>query len=298
MPANQAELQPKALTQRIAERAREFGTHLGLELEADPYRHPLTHPDRFDGDYTKSARALVHYFQAVVEATSPLVASYTIASAGFERLGIPGLIALAQLLANLRGAGIPVILDAKRSDVGAAAQAYAGAYLGEAVFAADAVTVTPWLGFDSLGPFVSAARKDGRAVVVVLKSGNAGSGDVQELQLSGGEPVWEHLAARLDELSEQSLDGRGFSPVIAAVAGSREQLQRARQLLPSTLLIVPSVDPAAADIRSVAPVFAEGGLALVNASGSLAFQSDGDDFPARSREAVMQLRDEVNALLD
>ena len=298
MLADQAELQPKAFTQRIAERARELGTHIGLEIEADPYRHPLTHPDRFDGDPAKAARALVHYFQAIFEATGPLVASYTIASAGFERLGIPGMVALAQLLADLRGAGIPVILDGKRSDLGTAAEAYADAYLGEAVFAADAVTVTPWLGFDSLGPFVSAARKDGRGVVVVLKSANAGSGDIQNLRLPGGEPVWERIAGRLDELSEQNLDGRGFSPVIASVAGTRDELQRARELLPGTLVLVPAVDSRNENVADVSPVFAEGGLAIVNASGNLAYTSEDYDFPVRTREALLQFRDAINELRD
>ena len=128
-----------------------------LGIDPRPTQHPSTNPANHDGDPAQVARAVVNYFRAILEETEDLIACVKLQIAFFEGMGVSGHIALAQLLADCRSLGIPTILDAKRGDIGSTAEAYAGAYLADGVFSSDALTVNPYLGFDSLDPFVSSA---------------------------------------------------------------------------------------------------------------------------------------------
>lgn len=282
-------------TGRVARRSRELETRVCLGIDPRPAAHPLTHPDRFEGDPARTARSVVHYFQAVVAATSDLVACYKLQSAFFETLGIPGMIAMAQLLADIRSAGVPVILDAKRGDIGSTAQAYAAAYLANGVFAADALTVNPYLGLDTLQPFLEHATREGRGVFVLLKTSNPGSGDLQDLRLEGGKPVWEHLAEEIARLAAGNRDEQGLSPVGAVVGATYpQQLQRARSLLPHSLLLVPGYGTQGGTAQSVAAALRGEAGAVINASRSLSYGSEGDDFAEQARSATERMRDELN----
>ncbi|HEX7004553.1 MAG TPA: orotidine-5'-phosphate decarboxylase [Trueperaceae bacterium] len=287
----------RSFAERVAQRSRELETRVCLGIDPRPEAHPLTNPQRFDGDPAKTARAVVHYFQGIIEATSDLVACYKLQSAFFEVLGIPGLIALAQLLADIKEAGVPVILDAKRGDIGSTSAAYARAYLADGVFNADALTVNPYLGFDTLEPFVALASESGRGVLIVLKTSNPGSGDLQDLRLEGGELLWEHLSARIARLAQETLDERGYTP-LGVVAGATypEQLARIRAALPQSLLLVPGYGTQGGTAQSVASAFADGGAAVVSASRSLTYRSVDDDFAELSRAATLVMRDELNRI--
>jgi orotidine-5'-phosphate decarboxylase len=264
-------------------------------MDPRPSAHPLTHPERFDGDPAKTARAVVHYFQAIVAETAELVACYKLQSAFFESMGIPGLIAMAQLLADIRGAGVPVILDGKRGDIDTTAAAYADAYLAEGVFSADALTVNPYLGLDTLRPFIEAAGPGGRCMLVVLKTSNPGSGDLQDLRLESGRLVWEHLAIELDRLAAASLDPDGFSPVGAVVGATYpEQLAAIRGLMPRSFLLLPGYGAQGGGPHAVTSAFEGSGGAAVSASRSLTYLSEGDDFASLAREATLRMRDDLN----
>ena len=290
---------PTTFAQRVAQRSRELGTHVCLGIDPRPGAHPLTDPQRFEGDPAKTARAVVHYFQAIIEATRDLVACYKLQSAFFEVLGIPGLIALAQLLADLREAGVPVILDAKRGDIGSTSEAYANAYLADGVFNADALTVNPYLGLDTIEPFVETASRNGRGVLVLLKTSNPGSGDLQDLTLEGGEPLWARLAGRLGDLAERTLDERGYTPVgVVAGATYPTQLARIREMLPHSLILVPGYGAQGGSAETVAAAFTEGGLAVVSASRSLTYRSEDDDFAQLAQNATRVMRDEINRAID
>ena len=294
-----ARSQAPPFAQRVATRSRELGTSVCLGIDPRPAAHPLTSPGRFDGDPAKTARAVVHYFQAIVQATSDLVACYKLQSAFFEVLGIPGLIALAQLLADIREAGVPAILDAKRGDIGSTSEAYANAYLAEGVFNADALTVNPYLGLDTLEPFVKTAMANGRGVLVLLKTSNPGSGDLQDLRLEGGEQVWQRLATKLADLAEEGLDERGFTPVgVVAGATYPQQLVKIRALLPHSLILVPGFGAQGGTAETVAPAFADGGLAVVSASRSLTYLSESDDFAEQAKVATRKMRDDLNRAVD
>jgi orotidine-5'-phosphate decarboxylase len=285
----------RSFSHRVSDRSARLGTRVCLGVDPRPSSHPLTHPDRFEGDPAKTARSVVHYFQAIIAATSDLVACYKLQSAFFEALGVPGLIAMAQLLADIRAADVPVILDAKRGDIGSTAEAYARAYLADGVFAADALTVSPYLGLDTLKPFLELAGANGRGVLVLLKTSNPGSADLQDLRLEGGTPVWQHLADELETLATAMLDEHGFTPLGAVVGATHpEQLRAARRHLSRSLLLIPGYGAQGGTASDVAAALAAGGPALVSASRSLTYASTQGDFAERSREATLEMRDELN----
>lgn len=285
-------------TERLHTRIRSTNSRVCLGIDPRPASHPLTHPDRFGGDPAQVAKAVVYFFRGIIEATEDAVACYKLQSAFFERLGVPGLIGMAQLLADIRSRDVPAILDAKRGDIGATSEVYAEAYLAQSVFAADALTVNPYLGMDGLEPFITQAISAGRGVFVLVKTSNPGSADFQDLRLEDGRKVYEHVAAKVTERAKGHLT-EGYSPVGAVVGATYpEELESLRAKLPHSVLLVPGYGAQGGAAADVVGAFGEDGLgAVIASSRNLTYSTDGDDFPQRSREAVLRMRDDINRAL-
>ncbi len=285
---------PTSFVSRLHQRILETRSRVCLGIDPRPEAHPLTHPQRFGNDPAQVAKAVVFYFRGIVEATEDVVACYKLQSAFFEALGIPGLIGMAQLLADIRGRGVPVILDAKRGDIGATAEAYARAYLGEGVFAADALTVSPYVGMDGLEPFVSAAMDNSRGLFVLVKTSNPGSADFQDVD-AGGRPLYERVAEKVTERAKNYLEASGYAPIGAVVGATQpEALLSLRETLPHSVLLVPGYGAQGGGAGDVAAAFDRSGLgAVVSSSRGLTY-AEGDDFPGRARTAAEAMRDEIN----
>lgn len=285
--------------ERLSERIKTTNSRVCLGIDPRPLAHPLTHPDRFGGDPAQVAKAVVFYFQAIIEATQDVVACYKLQAAFFEALGVPGIIAMAQLLADIRGRGIPAILDAKRGDIDISAEAYARAYLESGVFACDALTVNPYLGSDGIEAFVDLAAANGRGLFVLVKTSNPSSGDLQDLVTEDGRRVFECVADLVEGWGEHHLGVSGYSPVGAVVGATYPgELAALRERLPHSLLLVPGYGAQGAGAGDVAAAFDGEGLgAVVNASRSLTYLSEGDDFAQAAREAALAMRGAINGAL-
>ena len=150
------------------------------------------------------------------------------------------------------------MLDGKRGDVPSTAAAYADAYLrphgGPPL--GDALTVNPYLGADSLQPFVDAGRDEGGGVFVLVRTTNAGGDDLQELALAAGGRVWEHVAGLVDGLGEAT--GEGAIASVGAVMGANQPqvLERARELMPKAPFLLPGVGAQGGAIEGLAAAFA------------------------------------------
>jgi orotidine-5'-phosphate decarboxylase len=127
----------------------------------------------------------------------------------FEALGSDGFRAFEQTCEYSRSAGLLVIADGKRGDIGSTARAYAAAYLEGETPVADALTVNPYLGRDSLDPFFSACRRHGGGVFCLVKTSNEGGGDVQDVRLSDGGLLWQHVARLVSEWGEDLIGEHG-----------------------------------------------------------------------------------------
>ena len=249
-----------------------------------------------------AAEACARFCCGIVDAVAPHVVAVKPQLAFFEALGSTGIAALEEVCAYARAAGLLVIADAKRGDIGSTARAYAAAYLeprGADVPLADAVTVNVYFGRDSLEPFLAACRRHGAGVFCVVKSSNAGSVDVQDLALSDGRPVWHHVAHIVQECGEDLVGQRGLSSVGAVVGATHPRaIVEARRLLPQAVLLLPGIGAQGAEPDDVAHAFASGpASALVSASRSVIYaarHTDADWRAAAGAEAA-RLKAEIRS---
>lgn len=299
---------PHSFAHRLDQAIARTGTVLCVGI--DP--HPGLMPDVFGGtDQTPgSDKALGHlrdFTFAVIEAADGLVPAVKPQAAFFERHGPGGLAVLADAAAEARRRGLLVIMDAKRGDIGSTAQAYADAWLGpQALFPSDALTVNPYLGFDSLEPFFSTAEQTGSGLFVLVRTSNQGSADLQQKQ-AGDKTIWAHLAAGLAPYVDRQTDpASGLSSVgIVVGATGPEEARLIRTMLPSAPFLIPGYgaqgagaeDALAGLIKSANKKAPTGGL--VNASRAIthgqavqAAQTQaaaGDAMSAAIRAAVQDL---------
>ncbi len=215
--------------------------------------------------------------------------------ARFEALGAPGWAALEEVCAAARAAGLLVIADGKRGDVPVSARAYADALLGStptpwgevAGLGADAVTLNPLLGGDSLEPLVAAAADAGAGVFALVRTSNPGAADVLDLELAGGEPLHERLAEVVAGFADR-LAGAGGLSGAGAVVGATEPrfIARLRELMPRAVFLLPGVGAQGGEPAALGPAFAPGpASALVTASRSVC----GADDPAGAAEELREL---------
>ena len=229
--------------------------------------------------------------QAIIDATQDLVCAYKPQIAFYEAQGIPGLKALEQTLAAIPS-GIPVILDAKRNDVGSTAQAYAKAMFE--VWNADATTVNPYLGGDSLEPFM--AYED-RGVIVLARTSNPGSADLQTMEVQtprGPEPLYRHVAHQANQWNTKGNVG------ILVGATYPAELGEVRAICPQMPILVPGVGAQGGDLEESVRhgVDAQGRLAIISVSRQVIYASKGADYAQAARREAAALRDRINATLE
>jgi orotidine-5'-phosphate decarboxylase len=290
---------------RLHQRIRRLDTRVCLGIDPRPEAHASTDPAALDHDPARIARAVVQYFREVIDATEDLVACYKPQSAFFEALGIPGLIALAQLTADIRGRGIPVIMDAKRGDIGSTAEAYARTYLDSGVFASDALTINPYLGRDSLIPFTDQALQSQRGVFILVRTSNPGSSDYQQLEDASAVTVAQHVAAGIREFGEEAarigaLDADGYSHAGAVVGLTlpEGELADLRARMPRAILLLPGYGAQGGSAAAAAAGFDADGLgAVVSASRSLTYFGFEADAASGARSAATLMRDDLNAAI-
>ena len=208
----------------------------------------------------------------------------------FERLGGQGWAALERVVEAARDAGLLVVADAKRGDVPHTAATYAAALLGEAGLGADAVTVNPLLGRDSLEPWIEAAAARGAGIFVLVRTSNAGAADLLDLD-AGGAPLHERLAAIV--AAERRLDGAGGLSGMGAVVGATgpERLGRLRELMPSAILLLPGIGAQGASPEDVGPALGDDPASiLVPVSRAISAAEDPAGAAASLRDRLWGLR--------
>jgi orotidine-5'-phosphate decarboxylase len=216
----------------------------------------------------------------------------------FERLGAPGWAALVETVALAREHGLLVIADAKRGDIGVTAAAYAQAFLGETPtpfgpipgLGADAMTLSPLLGGDSLEPFVTTARVTAAGLFILVRTSNPGAADIQERALADGRSVSDRLADLVDEIGSDGVGRHGLSDVGAVVgATAPDRLGALRERMPHAVFLLPGVGAQGGRIEELAPAFAAGPASgLVTASRGIVTaheRAGGDPADAAAREA-------------
>jgi len=287
-----------------------------LGLDPDPRKlWPGTSPAANPGDASdgmvihdhpgavreSTALAVARHCRAVIEAAGSSCVAVKPQLATFERLGAPGWAALEATRDAIHEHGLLMLADGKRGDVPVTAAAYAQALVGSTPgpfgpiegLGADAFTVNPLLGRDSLEPFVDSAKAAGAGCFVLVSTSNPGASDLQDLE-AGGVPLHEHVATLVDLLGAEQVGDCGLSLVGAVTGATRpERLARLRELMPRAIFLLPGVGAQGGDPAQLGAAFSPHPAAgLVTASRSIvnAHAGSGGEPAAASARAAEELR--------
>lgn len=228
-------------------------------------------------------RCIARYHEVAISAVADLVPAVKLQLAFYEQYGIPGMTALLDTIAAARRAGLLVIADGKRNDIASTAKAYAHAFLGRPsalgeagpAFDADALTVNPYLGWDSLVPFAEAAREHGKGLFVLVHTSNPSSVEIQEAA-PGDEPIYLRVARQVSALGDEFFDGQHLSSVGAIVGCTfPEAAGIARRAMPRSPIVVVGYGAQEGTLPGCVACFDERGAgAVVNSSRSLTYGAD------------------------
>jgi orotidine-5'-phosphate decarboxylase len=288
---------------RLAETVERKRSQLVVGLDPRPDLLPVELRGEANLGRPAAAAACSRFCRGLVDAVAPYVVAVKPQVAFFESLGSDGIRALEEVCDYSRAAGLQVIADGKRGDIGSTARAYASAFLeptSDGPPLADALTVNPYLGRDSLDPYLAACRRDGAGIFCVVKTSNAGGSEVQDLVLSDGRPVWQQVAELVAEWGADLVGEHGLSSVGAVIGATHPRaVGEARRLLPQSILLLPGVGAQGATPADLARAFTSGpASALVNVARDViyAFRVSGMDWRSAAAAEASRYAREVWAV--
>lgn len=231
-------------------------------------------------DLEAAVDAILEFSTRLLKIIAPHVPAVKINSAFFEQYYAYGYEAFSALVQEAAAHGLLVINDAKRADIGNTSERYALATLATPAFngmdhlaGPDAVTVAPYMGEDSVSPFIKLAASQGKGVFILVRTSNPGAAAIQDALLQDGTPLYQHVGKLVAQWGAPLIGQRGYSAVGAVVGATNpQQLAALRQLLPQTLFLVPGYGAQGGTAADVAPAFKPDGTgAIINSSRAIIF---------------------------
>jgi orotidine-5'-phosphate decarboxylase len=273
---------------------------VGLDTAAEYV--PPAERRRADSD----AEAVLGFNKAIAAAAGDIAACFKVQIAYYEELGVAGLAAYAETLKFIRGRGGLVIADIKRGDIADTAARYAKAHF-EGEFEADFVTLSPYMGMDSLEPWLSYARNKGKGAFVLMRTSNKGMRDFEYQELAGGGRLYDAVGDRLAELAAAYPGAYGYG-AFGAVAGCTERDEAAaiREKRRNLFFLIPGYGAQGGAADDAALLLREGNGGVVNASrsilkawtaGSRASGADNGSAAEAARQAALDMRDALRAAM-
>ena len=308
---------------RLAAAVERTGTPLCVGLD------PMA--ERLPGELRREepAEAYERFCRGIVDAVADVAVAVKLQSAFFEALGSPGVAVFERVCDHARDAGLLVLADVKRGDIATTAEAYAEAFLGprgggmaasaggRAAGArpedpaavggrrpplADAMTVSAYMGGDSVEPFLETCRAHGRGIFCLVKTSNPGGADVQDVELAGGRPLWEHVAGLVDGWAGDLVGESGLSSVGAVVGATHAgAVETARRLMPRSVLLLLGVGAQGATTADAAAAFAThpaGGLVSISRAIIYAHEQAAGDWQAAAAGAASRFAAELRVAVE
>ncbi len=257
------------------------------------------------------SKAMLHFNKMIIDEIYDLVPAVKPQIAMYERYGISGLKAYIKTIEYAKKRGLIVIGDIKRSDIASTGQAYSDGHIGRAdvdgigydVFKQDFITLNPYLGSDSITPFLKDCKEYEKGLFILAKTSNPNSGEIQDL-LVDGVPLYEKVGSLISKWGEELIGVNGFSEVGAVVGATHpEQAKRLREVMPHTFFLVPGYGAQGGKAEDLAVCFNKDGLgAIVNSSrGIIAAYTKEPyknsfseaDFAKASRQAVIDMKNDL-----
>lgn len=242
-------------------------------------------PAKFPAHLRGNPDAVFAFNRAIIDATADLVCCYKPQIAHFASLGAEDALERCIAYIHAQHPGIPVILDAKRGDIGSTAERYAAEAFDR--YRADAVTVNPYLGRDSVQPFLDRADK---GVVLLCRTSNPGAKDFQDLDC-GGRPLYQHVA---ETVARDWNSHRNCLLVIGATWP--QELAQVRALVGDMPFLVPGVGAQGGDVQAILEhgQASNGGGLAISSSRAILYAGSGGDFADAARRATLELRERIN----
>lgn len=264
------------------------------------------------GDFAGAAAAIVSFNKKLVDAVADIVPAVKVQIAYYEMYGVDGMRAFLETCEYAKSKGLIVMADAKRNDIGATAECYAKAYLGETevsgkgftAFDSDFLTVNGYLGSDGVKPFLGWMHKRDKGIFVLVKTSNKSSGELQDLKLENGKTVYEYMGALVEEWGKGSVGKYGYSDV-GAVVGATHPVQAAilRREMPHTFFLIPGYGAQGGTADDLKVCFDRDGRGgIVNSSRGIlcAYRQEkykGLPFDEAARSACVDMKNDLNSAI-
>ncbi|MCL2592420.1 MAG: orotidine-5'-phosphate decarboxylase [Defluviitaleaceae bacterium] len=255
------------------------------------------------------SKALVKFNREIIDAVYDIVPAVKPQIAMYERFGNAGVKAYIETINYAKEKGLIIIGDIKRGDIASTAEAYASHIGGVEVFGdkfdpwqEDFVTLNPYLGGDSITPFTDICETQEKGLFILVKTSNAGSGDLQDLELKSGLSVYEHMADMVSSWGKNLIGKHGYSKVGAVVGATHPaQGQNLRNRMPNTFFLVPGYGAQGGSGKDLQGFFDTNGIGcIVNSSRGItaAWQKDScfgeNNVGDAAREAVIAMKKDLN----
>lgn len=245
--------------------------------------------DKLPAGIEKTPKGVTEFCNGIVDAVKDVASAVKPQMAYFELLGWEGMKSFYDVCLYAKAAGLIVIADGKRNDIGSTCDAYAEAYLG-ADKPIDALTVSPYLGSDGVKPFMKRAAENGKGLYVLVKTSNESSGELQDLPV-GDEVVHEYLAQLVESWAATQL-GKGNLSNVGAVVGATypEEMKYLRTLMPHVPFLIPGYGAQGGTAEDCKRGFlADGTGAVVNSARAIIYASSGKDWQKAAGEKASEM---------
>ncbi len=259
--------------------------------------------------FEDAAERIVEFNKKLVDTVRDIVPSVKVQIAYYEMYGVAGMKAYEETLKYASEKGLVVIADAKRNDIGSTASCYAKTFLGETEvngnaykpFPADYVTVNGYLGTDGIAPFVEQCEKNDKGIFVLVKTSNPSSGELQNLVLENGKPVYEYMGGLVEKWGESTIGKYGYSAVGAVVGATHPtEAARLREVLPHTFFLIPGYGAQGGNAEMLKSCFGKDGLGGVvnNSRGILcAYKKLGGTYYEAARAACIAMQKDLSGVI-
>ncbi len=259
------------------------------------------------------SKAIFDFNQAIIDQIHDIVPAIKPQAAYYEMFGHYGIRTLEKTIRYAKLNGMFVITDGKRNDIGATMEAYASAHIGAVTicdtevepFGADALTVNGYLGTDGITPLLKCCRERDKGIFVLVKTSNPSSGELQDLRLEDGTPVYAKMGDMCEQWGADTVGKYGYSAVGAVVGATYpEQLSELRKRLPHTMFLVPGYGAQGGGAKGLKGGFDENGLgAIVNSSRAVmcAYKKEGcdeRDFAIAARREAIRMREDITQYIN
>ena len=299
---------------RLIKKIKELNNPTVIGMDPKYEMIPDCIKNKYDESLDGVSKAILEFNKRLIDATCDIIPAVKINIAFYEMYGLKGIEAFEKTCKYAKEKDMIVIADIKRGDIGNTAKAYSNAFLGRTTIAGkevpiydvDFVTLSPYMGTDSIKPFVDDCIKYSKGAFVIVKTSNPSSGELQDLKLENGEEVYTKVANLVENWGKDLVGEYGYSSISAVVGATYpKQLQDLRKAAPHTFFLIPGYGAQGGKAEDIALGFDENGIGgIVNSSRGLicAYKSDfwkdkysEEEFEKATRAEAIRMRDELNS---